>query len=242
MFGSVLILLSATAIVSGSTIPSIDIFYQTTDNPTITSNEVDEGPNVCATEACARESAIVRSYLDESVDPCYDFYDFACGKYIRETVLPDDKPIQMSFVEVQDNVEKQLQTIITEEVDPNEPKPFKLAKLFNKVCMDEITLNRNGCYQCKYYQIFRLKLPFPNLGITPMVNILEKHFGGWPVVKGNDWKSEDWDWMEVNKKLSDDGLSDSLILTFHIIIDSKNSTRRTLAVSSEKIIENLQIK
>lgn len=62
-----------------------------------------------------------------------------------------------------------------------------------------------------------------------MVEILEKH-GGWPVVKGESWDSENWEWMEANKNISDEGLSDSLIFAYHITIDYKNSTKRIIAV------------
>lgn len=62
-----------------------------------------------------------------------------------------------------------------------------------------------------------------------MQEILEK-YGGWPVVKGNQWNAENWDWIEAIKKISYDGLRDSIILSFHIVTDSKNSTKRTLAV------------
>lgn len=250
MLRRIIVVLYVSAYISGGTVPNIEELLPPTKTPvndihqnSIFTNEIDgiavnNEANVCLTEVCAKESALMRSYIDESIDPCHNFYDFACGKFIRDTVLPEDKPIQMSFVQVQDKVQEQLQTILTEKPEENESKPFKLAKIFYKVCMNETALNQNG----KRNEIFLSKIVEQNspkfhlfIGIKPMVEILEK-YGGWPVVKGNDWDSENWFWLEIIKKISHDGLRDALILTFHIVVDSKNSTRRILAVSLLTII------
>lgn len=70
--------------------------------------------------------------------------EFACGKFLRNTFIPDDKIAMMSFVHVQDKVLGQLRTVLNERSMPNESKPFTLAKTFNTACMDEETLERKG--------------------------------------------------------------------------------------------------
>lgn len=47
---------------------------------------------------------------------------------------------------------------------------------------------------------------------------------------GDDWKSYQFDWLEMSKKISNDGFL-NLILNWGIGIDLKNSTRRILIVS-----------
>lgn len=106
--------------------------------------------NVCATEVCLKESAKMLNTMDESVNPCDDFYEFACGKLLQDTVLPADKQSQTTFTLTQDKVTRQIQTILSEEPQPNEPNPIKLAKMFTKTCMDEATLNEKGkAIECK---------------------------------------------------------------------------------------------
>lgn len=62
-----------------------------------------------------------------------------------------------------------------------------------------------------------------------MIDILER-YGGWPAVKGNEWQSENWDWMETNRKISNDGLDDALIFSLAVLTDQRNSSKRVLDV------------
>lgn len=48
-------------------------------------------PGLCLTEPCITVASGVLGGLDQSVDPCNDFYDFACGGWIKRNPLPDGK-------------------------------------------------------------------------------------------------------------------------------------------------------
>lgn len=62
-----------------------------------------------------------------------------------------------------------------------------------------------------------------------MIEILDK-IGGWPVVKGVDWRVENWDWIDAGKIIAAEGLIDDIILDIRIITDTKNSLKRIIAV------------
>lgn len=100
--------------------------------------------NICMTKGCVKASALILDLIDENINPCDNFYEFACGKFIRNTFIPDDKIAMMSFVHVQDKVLGQLRLILNERSSANESKPFTLAKTFNTACMDQETLERRG--------------------------------------------------------------------------------------------------
>lgn len=63
-----------------------------------------------------------------------------------------------------------------------------------------------------------------------MVEILDK-YGGWPVVKGENWSADSWEWMDANLNMSNDGLDDALLFALAILTDQKNSSTRILDVS-----------
>lgn len=123
--------------------------------------------------------------------------------------MPDDKTSVDSFEIVRDLVQEQLKTVVNEPFDPNESKPHSLVKNFNSACMNKSIIETRG--------------------IKPLVDILET-FGGWPAVKGDTWSENNWDWIENIKKFRQMGLGTSMILSFSIATDWKNSSMRILEV------------
>lgn len=188
---------------------------QTVANSVIPSNisattQIDQ-PNICASEVCVKESAVILSYLNQSVDPCSDFYEFVCGKYLHGTNISDEKASGTLFSKLQSKVSEQLVEILIEPSKPNETRAIRLSKQLTQTCMNETKLNE--------------------LGIPPMVELLER-YGGWPVAKGDKWNADSWNWLEIQRKMYDDGFTDNLILDISFGPYFKNSTKNVLNVNA----------
>lgn len=69
-----------------------------------------------------------------------------------------------------------------------------------------------------------------------MVEILNR-YGGWPVVEGENWEADNWDWVAAKKNILNDGLVDDLILEFSVRPDFRNSSKRILYVSGLPLIQ-----
>lgn len=185
----------------------------------------------CTTNICSIESSRMLTALDDSVDPCDDFYEFACSKLIRNTRLPETKNSRTVFSEVQEIVDIQIKSILLGEPEPNESNATKLAKVFTKACLNDGIQHQNGnSFTCSgkisiFSYIFLA-------GIKPMVELLER-YGGWPIVKGDDWNADNWNWINVSQQIFNDGLL-KLIVNWGISVDLKNSTRNVLSVGSSQ--------
>src|SRR3954462_7142879 len=80
--------------------------------------------------------------LDRSADPCSDFYQFACGKWLEKTEIPADEPSWMrSFNEIEKRNEHELRSILegasTPETDPGTLK----VRSFYGACMAESAID-----------------------------------------------------------------------------------------------------
>ena len=49
------------------------------------------------TPGCVQTASAIIKNMDTSVNPCVDFYKFACGGFVKRTVIPDDRTRMSSF-------------------------------------------------------------------------------------------------------------------------------------------------
>ncbi|XP_031344653.1 neprilysin-2-like [Photinus pyralis] len=123
--------------------------------------------------------------MDASVDPCDDFYQFACGKFIKQS--------EGSYFQFTDKfVKEQLRVILEENVTSQEPRPFRVLKKIYQACMNTTSIELDG--------------------LTTIKSII-KDLGGWPVLKGRKWNQKKFDWKQSVYKFRNFGYNFNYFIT-----------------------------
>lgn len=81
----------------------------------------------------------VLAAMDRSADPCDNFYEYACGSWMRSTNIPPDRTsYTKSFSTIYDMIQLMLKEILEVDLqDPKLPEPSK-AGMFYASCMDQM--------------------------------------------------------------------------------------------------------
>ena len=75
--------------------------------------------------------------MDDSVDPCTDFFRFSCGKYLREEVIPDEKTSITQFSEIDDELREKLRVLVEAPINVNDSSVSIMLKDLYQSCMNK---------------------------------------------------------------------------------------------------------
>jgi len=150
MRSTITMILFAAACGSG-TPPTTTPAPPTGGDPDVTTERprVDEPPPAPTKPVTNRSLAAVGldpNALDRSADPCEDFYQFACGNWVKTTEIAADKPIAMrSFVDIEErNLGYEHDVLEKLRATPGTDPLTKPLGAFYSACMDEAAIEKAG--------------------------------------------------------------------------------------------------
>ena len=95
---------------------------------------------------CLEASNRIYKFMNSSADPCEDFSQFACGRFYKEAIIPENKENLGSFTYLGDIIDERGRILLEEPIDRiSDFDGHQKAKLYYKG-IDEIKTNDDYQY------------------------------------------------------------------------------------------------
>ncbi|KAL0978496.1 hypothetical protein UPYG_G00171240 [Umbra pygmaea] len=161
-------------------------------------------PGVCLTEPCITVASAVMGALDRSVDPCHDFYDFACGGWVKSNPLPEGKSRWSPFSSLWERNMAVMKHLMENTTRTGLSKAELKAQRYYHACMNEEKIEK--------------------LGAQPLQELINQT-GGWALT--GSWDKDNF--QEVLRTVSA-SYRCSPFFTVFVSTDSKSSNSNVIQV------------
>ncbi|XP_037108417.1 endothelin-converting enzyme 1 [Syngnathus acus] len=166
-------------------------------------------PGVCLTEPCVSVASAVMSALDRSVDPCHDFYTFACGGWMKNNPLPEGKSRWGSFSALWERNIIVMKQLLENTTMKGLSRAEEKAQRYYQACMNETEIEQ--------------------LGAKPLQRLITQ-LGGWALT--GPWDKTNF--QEVLRAVSANYRT-SPFFTVFVSTDSKNSSTNIIQVDQSSL-------
>ncbi|XP_020296570.1 neprilysin-like [Pseudomyrmex gracilis] len=163
---------------------------------------------LCATDECINAASEILAKLNRTVDPCDDFYQFACGGWLQTNQPNQSFPKVDCFSVLTNKAQNHLREILEAPVKQNDTMSLQKAKHIFAQCMgkDSETVVRSN--------------------LSAIVN----SYGGWPMVLSlHEWSTKNLTWQNISTILHRNTF-DNGIYQIDVFVDSRMSNSNVIHI------------
>ncbi|KAI4898593.1 hypothetical protein NFI96_033249 [Prochilodus magdalenae] len=174
----------------------------------------------CLTSECIEAAGSILNKMDLSVQPCDDFYQYACGGWLRENPIPEDSSSYGIYPWLRQNVDLKLKELLEQPTAESDIEAVKKAKVLYRSCMNETALEL--------------------LDAKPLLKELKKREFRWPVL-GNTvgadmrWDEDKFNLLETLAQIRTQH-SKSVLVRLYVSPDDKNSQRYIIKLDQASLV------
>nr|XP_034989118.1 endothelin-converting enzyme-like 1 isoform X1 [Zootoca vivipara] len=162
-------------------------------------------------KALVKVSRFVAGNIDHTIDPCKDFYSFACGGWLRRHAIPEDKLIYGIIAAIGEQNEEKLRRLLLRPIRrPYQASAERKVKEFFRSCLDMAEIDQQGA--------------------RPMLDVLED-CGGWDMAATTARQAR-WDFNELLYK-TQGVYSTAVFFSLTVNLDDKNSSRYVIRIDQD---------
>uniref|UniRef100_A0A8C5LK65 Phosphate regulating endopeptidase X-linked n=1 Tax=Leptobrachium leishanense TaxID=445787 RepID=A0A8C5LK65_9ANUR len=133
----------------------------------------------CLTPKCIEAAAQIQYKINSSVDPCNNFFQYACGGWIQENPIPDDMSNYGIYPWLRNNVDIKIKALLEKPISKRRDiEAVQKAKIFYNSCMNETAIEEADT--------------------KPLLKILTQSSMRWPVLESNIGSEGKWSERKFN--------------------------------------------
>lgn len=169
---------------------------------------------ICKSADCIKSAARLIGNMDGTVNPCTDFYKYACGGWLKRNVIPETSSRYSNFDILRDELEIVLKDVLQQQ-KPEDIVAVQKAKTLYRSCLNESAIDSRGGQ--------------PLLDLLPQIHEWPVATDNWEATYGSSWRAEKTI-AELNSKFGK-----KVLINFFIGTDDKNSTNHIMHIDQPRL-------